>query len=111
MPSASFRIGSRSAVNLEEIKEVLRRIDEFNAIEVKDVIQCGEESQVIYHTSLTIANQKKLISFMKNDELISLERNTYVLENWQKVGRQIELMGLDDKGYPIVIDTCIVWVV
>lgn len=95
-------------MNPEEIKEILRRVDEFNSIEVKDAIQRGEDIQIIYHTSLTIATKEKLISFMKNDELVSLDRDTYIFDSWGKVGRQIELMGVNEKGYPIVIDTCIV---
>jgi hypothetical protein len=95
-------------MNSEDIKEILRRVDEFNAIEVKDVIQVDdEETLVIVHTALTIATKEKLISFMKDDELISLDRDAYVLGNWQVVGRQIELMSIDSKGCPIVVDTCI----
>lgn len=68
-----------NAVNILDI------IDEFEAINIKDVIQRGDEIRTIHHTALTIKTRAKLISFMRDDELIGIDRNEYVMGGWRKI--------------------------
>ncbi len=89
MPSFSFGIGGRSAVKIEEIKEILRRIDEFISIEVGDTIANHTETLKIYGVSNAINRQEKSILAMRNDELVSIDRDEYAIDNWIKTPEKI----------------------
>ncbi|WP_310410552.1 hypothetical protein [Chamaesiphon sp. OTE_8_metabat_110] len=71
----------------EEIKEILRMVDEFNAIDTGDVITKDNINHQIIHLRFT-HRQKHLISFMRGDELTSIDRDEYVVNNWTKVSKE-----------------------
>lgn len=72
-----------------DTKEILRRVDEFNAIEVGDTIANAGGSQKIYAVGMTTERQEKSISFLRDDILTSIDRDEYVLNNWVKVPKEI----------------------
>lgn len=65
-------------------EQVLNKVDEYQSIQVKDRIILGDVVEYIHHTSLDRLTNQKLISFMRGDELISIDRNEYVLKGWAK---------------------------
>jgi hypothetical protein len=69
----------------QEIKEILHRVDEFNLLQIDDTIANLAESQKIYHVNDASERQERIIEFLRDGQLVSLDRDEYVLDGWGKV--------------------------
>jgi hypothetical protein len=64
---------------------ILDAIDEFWSIRTKDTIKTGDITEYIYSVSLDKLTNKKLINFMRGEDLVSIDRNGYVMGGWRKI--------------------------
>lgn len=80
-------------MNEENIKEILRRVDEFSSLDTRNIIAHATiGTHQICHISFKL-RQLIEVSFMAENMLISVNRDEYVLNNWTKIPDVIE----DDK--------------
>jgi hypothetical protein len=69
----------------QEIKQILHRVDEFNLLQIDDTIANLVESQKIYRVDDASERQERIIEFLRDGLLVSLDRDEYVLDGWGKV--------------------------
>jgi hypothetical protein len=69
----------------QEIKQILHRVDEFNLLQIDDTIANLVESQKIYRVDDASERQERIIEFLRDGLLVSLDRDEYVLNGWGKV--------------------------
>jgi hypothetical protein len=75
----------REMITAKHTQSTLDRVDEFNAIDIKDTITNGIETRTIYHVSNSLIQPHREISFMRDDLLVSIDRDEYILKGWVKV--------------------------
>ena len=75
-------------LSVEDIKKILRKVDEFNSLDTGDtIVHSTIGSHRICRVRFTL-RQLDLISFMSENELINLDRNAYITGSWAKVPKE-----------------------